>query len=176
MRDADVGLQAGQNKGATQTGHGGMGNTRWGRERGPLTNHALVLNTTLPPQAHVIRGGTGGGSLVRTTSMCKMCKMGDIGYYAHIKAYYCPLVLPQEGRGRRGQLASGLPQSDGRSVACCCWSVVHVWTPEPTTDDRRWDGPACPFLPPFNACAYTVHMGIGQSYQSATLPLPPSLD
>ncbi len=38
------------------------------------------------------------------------------------------------------------------------------------------DGPACPFLPPpFNACAYTVHMGIGQSYQSATLPLPSSL-
>jgi len=27
-RDAQVGLQAGQNKGATQAGHGGMGNTR----------------------------------------------------------------------------------------------------------------------------------------------------
>ena len=84
MRDADVGLQAGQNKGATQAGHGGMGNTRWGGERGLLTNHALVLNTTLPSQAHVIQGGTGGGSLVRTTSMCKG-KMGDIGYYAHIQ-------------------------------------------------------------------------------------------
>ncbi len=28
MRDAQVGLQAGQNKGASQSGHGGMGNTR----------------------------------------------------------------------------------------------------------------------------------------------------
>jgi len=27
-RDAQVGLQAGQNKGATQAGQGGMGNTR----------------------------------------------------------------------------------------------------------------------------------------------------
>ena len=27
-RDAQVGLQAGQNKGATQAGHGGMGNAR----------------------------------------------------------------------------------------------------------------------------------------------------
>ena len=28
MRDADVGLQAGYNKGASQAGHGGMGNLR----------------------------------------------------------------------------------------------------------------------------------------------------
>ena len=28
MREGQVGLQAGQNKGATQAGHGGMGNTR----------------------------------------------------------------------------------------------------------------------------------------------------
>lgn len=28
MRDREIGLQAGQNKGATQAGHGGMGNSR----------------------------------------------------------------------------------------------------------------------------------------------------
>lgn len=28
MRDGQIGLQAGQNKGATQAGHGGMGNSR----------------------------------------------------------------------------------------------------------------------------------------------------
>ena len=28
FRDAEIGLQAGQNKGASQSGHGGMGNTR----------------------------------------------------------------------------------------------------------------------------------------------------
>ena len=28
MRDGQIGLQAGQNQGATQAGHGGMGNSR----------------------------------------------------------------------------------------------------------------------------------------------------